>query len=454
MKKIYKGKVAIIGAGPTGYTAAITALDLGFEVELIDPWKFAEPILDGQINFETKSRFGSVEMYDYPSKYLNSSDNHNLGASSVVGGFSTVWGAGLSFDTSVFKEVYEPEQINAAEKTVRKIFKDFLGAHYISKRFQKLLGPSRNFFPSQLAVSPSLCTLKGLCMTGCSKGAIWSSEEPWKRLVNSGVLVRKGFASKIEEKVTQVLVHIDIENQIKIEKYDYVLVACGAIGSVSLGQRSGILPNQVELGETSISYIPILIFNQLKSHVERIFTLSQIFYIKKIPNEDKELSLSLYEASDFLKQQAKLRLKWFFRLIPKVIWGYLGVAIAYKPEALSKRISIKLENGVSSVSSDGSSPSSNTYFLSLFRNIRKDFYSSGLFFYPTIRLDGKSRDSYHIGHLTSKNQEIFDISGKTKIYSKVSFVDSASLNELPAGPITAIAMMNACIKTTLSLKNI
>lgn len=451
MNRNFRGKVAIIGAGPTGYTAALAALKLGFEVELIDPWIFAKPDLNAEVKLKVKSRFGSTVMHDYPNKYLSSNGNQNLAASSVVGGFTTIWGAGLSFETSVFEIMYEPRLIDEAEETVRDIFKNFLGSHFISKRFIKLLDPKRGFLPSQLAVSGSRCTLKGQCMSGCTQEAIWSCEQPWVHLISTEVTLRKGFATKIEETTNQVLVHTNFENQIKVERYDFVLVACGAIASVSLGQRSGILPVDVELGETGISYIPLLIVNQLKPYKERNFTLSQVFYDKKIPKENRKMWLSLFEASDFLKQQARLKLNWMSKLIPNVLWGYLGVAIHYKPETLSKKILIKLQNGVSIVSSVDPLLNSKSYFKSLFRSIRKDFYLSGLLFHPSIRLNGKSCDSYHIGHLTSKGEEILDISGKARMDSKVAFVDSTSLNKLPPGPITAIAMMNSYLKTSLVL---
>lgn len=455
MTEVQIPRVAIIGAGPTGYTAAITAINLGYIVELVDPWIFAEPNLETEIHSNLKTRFGSTAMHEYPTKFLRSQGSQIVAASSVVGGFSTVWGAGLSFDTSIFKEDYSTEIIDDAEKTVRLIFKGFMGSHFVSERFKKLYrNTNTGFTPSLLAVSGTRCTLTGRCMEGCSKNAIWSCEEPWKQLIRSGVTLRRGFATEIREDNDQVYVKIDFKDQTETHKYDYILVACGAVASASLGQRSGYFPDSVELGETAISYIPIVLANQIRPYTEDKFTLSQVFYTKKVPSANSEVWMSLFESSIFLKQKAELKLNKVVKFIPKILWGYIGVAIHYTPESLSNKVIISKENGVSLVSTNKSSTRTGKYFRNLFSITRRDFYLNGLFFHPLIRLNGKSSDSYHLGHITLNNREILDRAGKSWDGSKVSFVDSLSLKRLPSGPITAIAMMNAYLKTTLLLKRV
>jgi hypothetical protein len=395
-------KIAIIGAGPAGYAAAITARRLGYVVELVDPWIFADPEINSTTDIHVKTRFGSTKIHEYPEKYLRSENEQLVASTQVVGGFSTVWGAGLSFETNLFEGHYDRIHIETAEKTVRSIFQKFGGPHFVSERFKKLLNDSKNgFYMSELGVRGTSCKLTGLCMTGCAENAIWSCEPLWKQLVSTEITLRRGFARQLKEFDNHVSIDIDIDDHTETLNYDYVLVACGAIASASLGQRSEFFPDYVEIGETAISYLPIVIAGRLKPYTENSFTLSQVFYRKKVPKENHDIWMSIFEASSFLKKQAEYKLGWPSKLIPKILWGYLGVAIHYTPEVFSDKILIKLEKGISVVSSQKTEDLSREYFQRLYWIIRKEFFKNRLFFHPKIRLRGKSAASYHIGHLTS-----------------------------------------------------
>jgi hypothetical protein len=443
-------RVAIIGAGPSGFTAAVAALKLGYYVELVDPWLIAEPNLNSEIDLNVKTRFGSSKMYDYPSKFIIGENGLRVAATTVVGGFSTIWGAGLNFDTGLFKGVYDQQLINQAEATVRGIFEDFNEPHFVSERFMKILKkPNNGFTISELALSASRCNLSGKCMTGCLENAIWSCENQWKELVQSQVILRKGLAKKIQDVDNQVLVSIEQEDRVQIYKYDFVLVACGAMASASLGQRSGFFPVSVQMGETAISYLPLFIFSKIRPYIERRFTLSQVFYSKKNFKKNETFFVSLFESSGFLKEQAQLKLGWKIRLIPEIFWGYLGVGIHYTPESQSHKLVLDLKDEVSIVSiQNASKRKSGLYFWKFFRNVVIDFYRSRIFFFPLIRIKGKAGTSYHLGHLTSNGVDLLDRSGKIGEDSRVCFVDSLSLSALPPGPITAIAMINTWLKTT------
>jgi hypothetical protein len=444
--------VGVIGAGPAGYAATIVALKMGYRVEVIDPWIFASSRVPSEEDSGLKARFGSIEMHQYPAKYLKGFGSQIVPASGVVGGYTTIWGAGLDFDTDSFLRDYTTDLITEAKKIVREIFHDFEGPHYVSKRFKKLLeNPNNGFRMSQLAVKESRCTLTGECMKGCKKEAIWSAEEQWEKIVENKVTLRKGFARLISEDKSKVRVVIDCDTQEYHQEYDLLLVACGAVASASLGQRSGYFPRLIEIGETSISYLPLLIAKGFKPFLETNFTLSQIFYHKKTPKEDQNVWLSLFEASEFLRQQATIKLGRFARLVPKFIWGYIGVAINYTPENFSNKILLKHQDNISIVTNKKNSKSDKIYLKKLFNYTKKDFFLNGLLFHPKVRLRSKPAGSYHLGHLTKNGTDLLDVRGRSFPESRIAFVDSLSLPKLPSGPITAIAMMNACLKTELHL---
>jgi NADPH-dependent 2,4-dienoyl-CoA reductase/sulfur reductase-like enzyme len=114
--------VGVIGAGPVGLAAARQAIDLRCKVELIDPWVMSQKSsLDKRVG-KKKTRFGSADMYDYPKKFIEAPLFDDVPISSVVGGLSTVWGAGLDFNYDKINSDYSEMDMRESEKLVRSIF--------------------------------------------------------------------------------------------------------------------------------------------------------------------------------------------------------------------------------------------------------------------------------------------------------------------------------------------
>ena len=70
-------RIAVIGSGASAVSVIEAALstNLDISIEVFDPWNelpsTAQTVnLDNPIQLAKKSRFGSVAMYDYPSRYI------------------------------------------------------------------------------------------------------------------------------------------------------------------------------------------------------------------------------------------------------------------------------------------------------------------------------------------------------------------------------------------------
>jgi hypothetical protein len=442
--------VGVIGAGPAGLSAAKQAIDLGCKVELIDPWILSQGLSPINNVGNKKTRFGSEKMYKYPNKFIEAPLLNDVPISSVVGGFSTVWGAGLDYDFYKINFDYPEIEVRESEKFVKSIFGDFSGVQYRSERFNKIYCNSQinksGFQQSRLAINSKKCKLTGNCMNGCSLDAIWSAEKQWENLVQESVILRRGYAVKVNDFIDGAEVLVEDNRVTQLFKYDIVFVACGPIASAALGQRSGILPSALTIGETRIFHTPLLFVNNFYPYNEEKFSLSQLFYFKKLDQQGSFFWMSLFESSRFLQDKAKFRFGKILGLIPQRIWGYIGVGISYIPEEFSGKLKLEFREDKSVLTSSLNDVEIPRYIKAVFTKIRRDFFRSGIVFFHRISMVGNPGSSFHVGHLTFENQEIFDSFGRTSIRSNIAFVDASSLRSLPTGPILAIAMINASLK--------
>ena len=442
--------VGVIGAGPVGLSATKQAIDLGCKVEIIDPWVMSQRSSPKNIVGNKKTRFGSEDMYNYPKKFIEAPLFDDIPISSVVGGLSTVWGAGLDFDFDKINSDFTENDTRESEKFVKSIFGEYSGTEYRSERFNKIYCKSHinksGFQKSQLAVNSGKCKLTGECMSGCALDAIWSAEAQWRALVQDSVTLRRGYAIKVNDFMDGAQVHIEDNQAVKVFDYDVVFVACGPIASAALGQRSGILPSTLSIGETRIIHTPLLFVSNFRSYDEKNFSLSQLFYYKKFKKHGEYFWMSLFESSRFLQDKAKLRLGKVLDFIPKSIWGYIGVGISYIPEEISGKLKLELKGEKSLLTSSLNNNEIPKYIKAIFTKIRSDFFRQGILIYHRLSMVGNYGSSYHVGHLTFEDREIFDSFGRTSISSNIAFVDASSLRKLPTGPIMAIAMINASLK--------
>ena len=466
-------KVAVIGAGPTGLAAAHAALDMGFEVEVIDPWHEITPVTSISVagpktkgNLAKKSKFGSSQMYDYPSSLIETPKASDLPISFTLGGLSTVWGANVWFPSCEELGIVDEEGYAAATSSTLRHVPLMGGRPPLLKPPIEISGPvpsttrmqtkftmAQNSNPrgdyfgsSILAVDEKKCVKCAQCLTGCSYGAIYSADEGWKDLVQHGkVSLRKGRALKIkasvhvEGKTPTATVSIDSGLNITESTYDRVFVACGAIASTALMQRSSLFPGEVHLKDTQVFYIPLFNFRH-GATPKTVFTLAQAFLRGK--SKHGGFHLSIYESSADLRTRAMSLTKGFARVIPQSIWNRIIAGIGFIPPDLSGTIKIVFDGKKSRVDLITRRGMKRSIRNALRAHSRTLIRVGILPFSVLVQMPNVGA-SYHVGSASAGGSLVLNELGQPDSALPIYVVDSSSLPKIPVGPITIATMINA-----------
>jgi ferredoxin len=468
-------RVAIIGAGPTGLAATLFLLSKGVKVELIDPWNepidSEAPVEDSEADVSRiakKLKFGSGAMYKYPDSLISRKKDLNFPLSETIGGLSSVWGANVWFP-EVHELGLEANQVEgfAKSKDFLLNFVPIMSAPNLRNYFKidsehsvpqtnrtflakSLLTQSDNYLGSSiLAVDKAKCISCGGCLTGCAEGAIYSSESKWRELVKDGkVLLHKGFAHSISNKMS---INIKSNSSIfQVENFDKIYIACGAIATTRLLQKSNLVPAIAYLTDTQVFYIPLL--SSRKPQIEsKDFTLARLYFrSKKILHG---LHISIYESSPELVARAKSSLGFKGKLIPAIFWNQILAGIGFMPSEMSGRLRISHENNVSHLTEIPN----NTIRVNLrkmLKQIRYDLVKARLIpIISSIKIPNVG-SSYHVGSLQDESgKNLISSEGIIEGTTSIYVVDSASLPRIPVGPITIAAMINAIRVAEISLND-
>lgn len=460
-------RVAVVGAGPIGLIATQSILEMGYEVDLINPSQFNDPSPNNS-HFENKStgalakktKFGSAHMYQYPETLISRDANSDYPLSSAIGGLSTVWGANTWFPA--------PEELNLhkefhadyleAEREITQVLSlmgsQELGQNFnqpisgetpLSHRFREisrksvLKSGSPYLGSSLLAVDETGCIKCGSCLTGCPQRVIFSADDNWESLLaHPKVKSITAYALKI---LNDKRVQCSTNGEIFVtEPYDFIFVACGAIATTALLQRSKLIPTTAFLHDTQVIYFPFFTFHK-KDPGQSKFTLAQLFYrSSEIKNG---VHVSIYETSSELPKRAIAQFGNLARLIPTFAWNRIVAGIGFLPPEISGRLKISTNDGLSTVVEIPSALSKREVIRWL-KNEFVGFRKSGL--HPlTIGMQIPNVGaSYHVGALHDEEGEfLLAPNGEVKRLDGVYVIDSASLPRIPVGPITVSAMINA-----------
>jgi ferredoxin len=462
------GCVAIIGAGPTGLAAAQAALDAGFLVDLIDALNSPVPE-DFKVSVKSsssgslakKTKFNSSSMYEYPDELIHYADSLDLPISNSVGGLTSVWGANVWFP--------EPSEIGLKEsdktaylKAQSEISRDLktMGSQKIASYFGlKVTGPvpqtlRTGFFEAKstlvddstylgssfLAVDADACVECGRCLTGCPENAIFNAEDGWKELIiQNKVKHIDGIALTIESD-NSIIIQNSNGVQRLAKNYDRIYVACGAIASASLLQRSSLIPKEVFLNDTQVFYLPFFSLRKQTDEQTR-FTLAQLFY--RSAEIENGIHMSIYESSPDLKHRAKNKHPILATLVPNFIWKRVLAGIGFVSANSSGRIKIVLKNNISEVSTIENQNIRDKVKSIYFKEIR-GFKGTGLIPISLGLTIPNVGASYHVGSLQNfLGDRLFNSCGEVSKERGIYVVDSSSFQKIPLGPITVAAMVNA-----------
>jgi NAD-dependent dihydropyrimidine dehydrogenase PreA subunit len=460
-------RVAIIGSGPTGLIAAQRALELDFEVDLIDPW--LDPLMPNQTSSQQskkmgslakKAKFGSTAMYGYRSDLIELEDEHHLPVSETIGGLSSVWGANLwfpNFDELGLPDIEKQRYLESQAEVLKRL--KMIGSQRLSSLFklenlahvplsERLMNIEMNFSAdlssgylgsSLLAVNRAACILCGQCLSGCPTNAIFNAASDWEVLLKSNrVNLIKGIAQKIN--VDRSIQLVDSLDHQPGRCYDKVFIACGAIASTALLQRSGFVPEKLQLKDTQVFYIPFFM-NKRNIGNQAPFTLAQLFY--RSANMDQGVHISIYESSASIKERISQKVGFLANLVPNFIWNRVLAGIGFVSSDLSGKITLDYKLGKTIVNTLPS-PRTTRAIWKILSAEKKSFKGTGLRFFTFGIVVPNVGASYHVGSLIdTEGKFVLNSSGNVPGTTGIYVVDSAALPKLPIGPITLGAMINS-----------
>lgn len=468
----WNNRIAVIGAGPSGLASAISAINLGFEVDLIDPWNDykiyqsyeSSNVGLGKSIIAKKGFRGSYEMYKYPLEYIRTKKEHSFPISLTRGGLSSVWGA----NSISWEDASQFLGVDPLHPPVIKALKEYLSIESSTRQNQPfassflhgVINRSKStrvkFLPSQIAYFKDKCVLCGECLLGCKYEAIFNAYFAWDTLIREGkVKLIPGFVNRVSELAEGALVHYSQEQLEHTREYSKIFIGCGAIASASLLIRSDLLNDQAMLSDTQVFYTGFLKM-QLKALKESRFTLAHAY--ASIKHKHQNVHISIYEASEEAISRAATEINLLPKTLSKILLTWIAPGIGFVPESDSAKILVRRneKNTSSPIDVIFSDNSHAKHFarLLLIRNFVQ-FTKLGLIPLPFIVKTPNPGASYHVGVLDDGNGWI-GAKGSIAKLKNIFLVDSSALTTLPSGPITIPTMLNSgtiTMKALLEVKN-
>jgi ferredoxin len=480
----------VIGSGPTGYATALSLLDQGKEVSVLDPNRTLFPSSNGEKKVSAqKSVFNSHEMYAVSSLSKLEGAIWGIPYSEVRGGLSTTWGAGLQvypnkyFKNSPCKGVGMQSAYQRILSEIDHIQIDDLietkfpwpaTARSTAPPESKLgnLGNQKNGKIQKLqnilvgharlaidARGPRKCRLCSGCLEGCPYDSIFNSGNELLRIAekNTRLQLINGFAIKINlPSIKNPNFEIEIVNslgEISTLKAMRVYLSLGAIGTPALLLRSEIIKDLVRIRDSQVFYTAS--FSLKKVNQPNGISLAQLFVVNKSHIKD-EFHLSLYSPNPEIGFRIEKRLceiMGFKVRIPRFIVNRIVAGIGFiepkysgviELEEISKEIVItKKKNNVTRMK-----------IFETAKIIRKDLRKIGLIHLPYSTQIPEVGSGFHSGgglfKFPSADSTLLDEYGRLRSNENLLVTDASSMNFNIAGPHTLTAMAfayrNAAVK--------
>jgi hypothetical protein len=464
-------RIAVIGSGASALAAieGALSLDLDIQINVFDPWNEIPNHSDhwennGPTQMAKKSRFGSLAMYEYPSKVIENEHNLHIPLSGTVGGLTSVWGANSTFPEPDQIMVYTKQHTEESIKWVSgyahitdlgKISDP--GNFFVSSRFRNLLFTHEQkngieIKPATLSLIEQRCTKIGGCLSGCQENAIFSADQK----IHS--LIRKENITLIKALVLKIIpaensrFSLELEGDLNCEtlnvKYDKILVTCGAIASCALLQRSNLISTKIRLKDTQVFYSAFFM-RQSRVVSPITFELAQIFIRKST-----DIHISMYEYSSQFVHRAKLIIGPLVKLIPRRFWNHIVAGIGFIDSSESGFLNLEYRNRVTYVTQKPNSISK-VVIRQKMAIVRRSLKGLRIFHIPFLTQIPNVGASYHVGAANIDGLSAFTPAGKlvNRSHLEIYVLDSAALFELPVGPITTTVMAAAYGRTKLALSD-
>jgi len=473
----------VIGSGPTGYATALSLLDQGKTVYVIDPNVplFPTTPLTTSVSAQ-KALFGSREMYTVSKMAHLDGKLWGIPYSEVRGGLSTTWGAGLQ----VYPDKYFlnwPCKGTGMQSAYQRILSEIdhiqtedaltlkfpwpsgvrkspppesklgeLGNSNITKYSVKeniLIGHAR------LAISRKgirECQLCSECLEGCPYDSIFNSGNELLRLAatNNRLHLVSGFVQNIRisnvRESNLIIKIVNSSGELSIINAEHTYLALGAIGTPALLLRSGIVSERVEVRDSQVFYVAFFSFRKL-NEVGGI-SLAKLFVVNKNVGAN-EFHLSLYSPNldiarrieDKVREIVKVRVR-----IPKFVTNRIIAGIGFIDPAFSGKIVMQNKDGKVFLE-ETINPKTKEKISETLSLLSEGLRKIGLFKIPFTTQIPDVGAGFHSGgglvDFMTSTTSVFDETGRLRRNSRLIVTDASSMVFNIAGPHTLTAMAHA-----------
>jgi len=329
------------------------------------------------------------------------------------------------------------------------------------RRHRKLGARGWTVGAARLAVRPgrpapaSGCVYCGRCLEGCPYGHIYSASQSIDSLASSGAIeYRPGvLVERLSEAGGEV--RLGLRDAASGEPSELVAgrvyLAAGALSSTFILQRSGILPEAVELLDSQTLYLPLLwAGTPAPRRGDDRYALAQAFCLLDSPAvSPRTVHLSLYGYSADLPARVRDLRPGLARMLGPLLergTRQLVFAIAFLHSDDSTRITSRLE-GEGFVLEAGDRTRALAAVARLKKKLLHDFTPLGMLPLTPAAEIALPGAGYHYGSSVpmsaAPTSRESDLVGRPSGCERVHVVDAACFPTIPGGPITLSIMANA-----------
>ena len=460
-------QICIIGAGPNGLASALAAIHIGYEVILIDPWNdyrsygdYAQTKKIVQKSIAKKAFRGSLTVYDYPQSLIKRNTVQDFPLSLTRGGLTSVWGSN-SYPWSEVTKSFEESDLNSEIVEIlnryipieSRLSEVQLTSDFVTGIISKSTSEKDSvvsFDSSYVALNRSACVFCGECLSGCNYGAIFNAEQLWDSLIRAKkVALVKGVVEKIEKRKNLVVISYLKDDRTHELEIDQAFIACGAIASAALLQRSSLIDKEVQLQDSQVFYTGLIKLS-LQAELQTKFNLVQAYCHIKL--KSSFIHLSIYEAS-LVSTQRIIGMSKIANVLPRRLFSWILPVIGFLPEHHSQKITLKFDGSSTEIQVPPLSKKSLLFNFVFLKNFLS-FIRLGILHIPFSLKFSNAGASYHLGKLQKNGKAILDNLGQPPGGSGIHVVDSSSLQSIHPGPITVFSMFNSALITFRVLKEL
>lgn len=456
----------IVGSGPTAYAVALGLLEGGRRPTVVDfgaAPRLPSTARRGASTIAEKSSGAAADPFAYPGTLVSCSGSSGLPLSSVRGGLSTVWGAGVLFRAAADMPELSPVAAGVDAGYAALAGRMALAGENdrISDRFPwpvtTVPAPGSTRFTEirrravhqsdagvliggpRLALDARACVQCGQCLTGCPDRLFFAADQAFRGLERQGRCeLAAGPVLRLEPDGDGVWVRTPL-GRFRAQR---VYLAAGPIATPALLQRSGIIRDRVVVRDSAIFYAPL--FNSNPAHGdEQNFTAAQLMVAASSPG-DHDFAFSVYESNgEFRDRLARLlRLPPAVIPFPRPLRDRLNAAIGSLPMAASGTLELTFRSGRTWVSLRPNPLTGQAAQRALTR-AKSALREVGL--HPLVRstIVPPPGSSYHSGCALPMGGDDLDWSGRLRGVPAIRVVDASALPALWPGSHTFTAMANA-----------